>query len=120
MCRLVSIGNGQFVADIKHKHIKNIAKLAGECKNISRIVLFGSSLEERCTEKSDIDIAVFGKKKKNRFLDSKEFRLFQDKIFMFDMNQDYDILYFCDDQEYNDAIMTDIKQGAEIYRRAEA
>lgn len=117
MCNLVSIGNGKSVADIKQKHILNIRKQAVECKNISRIMLFGSSLEERCTEKSDIDIAVFGKMKKSKYLDSKEFRSFQDRIFLFDLNQDYDILYFCDDQEYSDAIMADINHGAEIFRR---
>ena len=65
MCKLISIGNGKAIADIKHKYIKNITRQAHECKNISRIVLFGSSLEERCTEKSDIDIAVFGKINRN-------------------------------------------------------
>lgn len=117
MCNLVSIGSSKSVADIKQKHILNIREQAGKCKNISRIMLFGSSLEERCTERSDIDIAVFGKMKKSKYLDSKEFRTFQDRVFLYDLNQDYDILYFCDDQEYSDAIMTDINQGAEIFRR---
>ena len=95
----------------------NIASEADKCKNISRIMLFGSSLEERCTESSDIDIAVFGKMKKNQYLESSEFRGFQDRVFLYDLNQDYDILYFCEDQEYHDPILNDINQGAEIYRR---
>ena len=117
MCKLISLGDGNAVADIKYRHIQNIAKQAHECRNISRIVLFGSSLEERCTERSDIDIAVFGKKRKNKYLESKEFREFQDRVFLFDLDQDYDILYFCEDQKHQDPIMTDINKGAEIYRR---
>ncbi|MBR4782002.1 MAG: nucleotidyltransferase domain-containing protein [Lachnospiraceae bacterium] len=120
MCQLISIGNGKAVANIKHRHIVNISEQARTCKNISRIMLFGSSLEERCTEKSDIDIAVFGKMKKGKYLDSKEFRKFMDQLFRFDLKQDYDILYFCDGQRYDDAIMADINRGAEIYRRIEA
>ncbi len=117
MCKLVSIGDGKLVADIKHKHIQNIVKQAKNCKNITRIMLFGSSLEERCTEKSDIDIAVFGDAGKNKYLDSKEFKGFQDEVFLFDLNQDYDILYFCDNQQCDDSIMSDINDGIEIYRR---
>ncbi len=79
-------------------------------------MLFGSSIEERCTEKSDIDIAVFGTQSKNKYLDSKEFKRFQDSLFLFDLNQDYDILYFSDDKQYQDAILNDINNGTEIYR----
>lgn len=120
MCKLVDYGSGYRVADIKLEHIENIAKLAENCKNISRIMLFGSSIEERCTDRSDIDIAVFGDMSKSKYLTSKEFRSFHDKVFLFDMDQDYDILYFRDGQSYKDAIMEDINNGAEIYRRKEA
>ena len=34
-----------------------------------------------------------------------------------EINQDYDILYFCDGEEYDDIILNDINHGAEIYRR---
>ena len=121
MCKLIEFKQGSYVADIKHKYIVNIARQAQACRNISRIVLFGSALETRCTEQSDIDIAVFGKKNQNDYLHSKEFKDFQRALFTFgdDFRQDYDILYFCDQKEYADPILKDIKKGTEIYRRAE-
>ena len=120
MCELVQYKDGRYVADIKLKHIKNVSDQAEKCKNISRIVLFGSSTEERCTDLSDIDIAVFGQMPKAKYLGSKEFKRFQDGLFLYDLNQDYDILYFRDGQDHSDPIMTDIGRGTEIYRRAEA
>ena len=120
MCKLISFGDGITVAEIKYRHIENIAKQAGACKNINRIMLFGSSIEERCTDRSDIDIAVFGDMTKAKYLNSKEFKQFQDSIFLFDLNQDYDILYFCDGEKHDDNILDDINHGAEIYRRYQA
>ncbi len=116
MCRLVMYKNGQYIADIKYNYIENIAKQAEKCRNISKIILFGSSIEERCTDESDIDIAVFGSLSKSKYLRSKEFKKFQDELFMYDLNQDYDILYFCENDKSEDAIMNDINQGTEIYR----
>ncbi|MBO6148119.1 MAG: nucleotidyltransferase domain-containing protein [Lachnospiraceae bacterium] len=120
MCKLIAYKNNKYVADIKIGHIKNISRQAEACKNIIRIMLFGSSVEERCTEKSDIDIAVFGKNSKAVYLESKEFRRFQDGLFKFDMDQDYDILYFVEGKSYADVIMKDINDGVEIFRRGEA
>ena len=37
-------------------------EVAERTSNICRIMLFGSSIEARCTDNSDIDIAVFGNK----------------------------------------------------------
>lgn len=98
----------------------NIVKQAESCENICRIMLFGSSLEEWCTDESDIDIAVFGKQSKNKYLQSKEFKNFQDQLFLYDLNQDYDILYFADSVQHNDLILQDINNGVEIYRRSQA
>lgn len=120
MCRLVHYKDGQYVAEIKLKHIRNVSSQAEKCKNISRIMLFGSSIEERCTDRSDIDIAVFGRMPKAKYLGSSEFRRFQDQLFLYDLDQDYDILYFREGQDYKDPIMEDINRGTEIYRRAEA
>ncbi len=117
MCKMVDYGNGNFVADIKLRHIRNISEQAKKTKNISRIMLFGSSLEERCTDKSDIDIAVFGVKTKGVYLDSKEFTDFKNALFSFDWNQDYDVLYFKETDRSEDSIMADINHGVEIYRR---
>ncbi len=117
--KLVQYKNGQYISDIKLPHIQNVSKQAEKCKNISRIMLFGSSIEERCTNRSDIDIAVFGQMSKAKYLGSSEFKKFQDQVFLYDLNQDYDILYFCEGQDYSDQIMEDINRGTEIYRRSE-
>lgn len=119
MCKLKKLSNGKSVAEIKYSFIENIIAQAEKCKNISRIMLFGSAVEERCSDRSDIDIAVFGTQKKNKYLRSKEFKDFQRSLFMYGdaFSQDYDILYFCDGVEYTDAIVADIENGAEIFRR---
>ena len=117
MCRLVPYKDGKKVADIKLHYIENIAEQAEKCRNINRIMLFGSSLEDRCTAESDIDIAVFGDRKKAVYLRSKEFKTFQDTVFLYDLDQDYDILYFCEGTDHKTGIMEDIKNGIEIYRR---
>lgn len=120
MCKLVQFAQGKYVADIKYDYIVNIAKLAAECKNIRRIMLFGSATEERCKKESDIDIAVFGEMSKPKYLRSKEHDKFHAGIILYGGNfeQDYDILYFSDQKESDDAIMADIANGVEIYRRA--
>ena len=120
MCKMIHYKDGKYIADIKHKYIQNIVKLAELCGNINRIMLFGSSLEERCTDESDIDIAVFGKQSKNKYLQSKEFKNFQDQLFLYDLNQDYDILYFAENAKQNELIFQDINNGVEIYRRSQA
>ena len=117
MCKLVKWNNENHIADIKYNHIVNITKQAKKCKNINRIMLFGSSLEERCTARSDIDIAVFGNQSKASYLRSKEFREFRNQVFLYDLNQDYDILYFTDGKQQEDQIMKDIDKGVEIFRR---
>jgi predicted nucleotidyltransferase len=83
-------------------------------------MLFGSSIEERCNENSDIDIAVFGDMQKVKYLRSKEYDRFHAGVVSYggDFIQDYDILYFCNNKIYDDSIMDDILNGVEIYRRA--
>ena len=117
MCKLVQFKKDKYVADIKLHHILNIAKQAEKAKNIERIMLFGSAIEERCTKVSDIDIAVFGRKAKGKYLDSKEFMAFHDGLYQFDWDQDYDVLYFQEGTHRDDSIMADISNGVEIYRR---
>lgn len=116
MCKMVPLENGRLVADIKYRHIRNISREARKCKNISRIILFGSSTEERCTKRSDIDIAVFGKQTKTKYLRSREYMKFRHNLFQYDMDQDYDILYFEDGKRNNDQIMEEINKGVELYR----
>ncbi len=117
MCRMIAYDDGKYVADIKLRHIRNIAEQAAKTKGIVRIMLFGSALEERCTERSDIDIAVFGDKTKGSYIDSNEFKAFKSGIFKFDWDQDYDVLYFKEGRDYKDSIMSDINNGVEIFRR---
>lgn len=117
MCRLVQWNEDRYVADIKYDHILNITKQAKKCKNINRIMLFGSSLEERCSDRSDIDIAVFGQKPKGKYIESKEFRLFKKGLFEFDWDQDYDVLYFTENGKNRGDILKEISRGVEIYRR---
>lgn len=117
MCKLTALSDGKQVADIKLPYIKNIVSEAAHCKHIQRIMLFGSSLEERCTDLSDIDIAIFGDLTKSRYYSTKEYRDFVNHLFDFDFHQDYDILYFKDGAKSTAPILEDISRGLEIYRR---
>ncbi len=118
MCKMIPFEGEKRVADIKLHHIRNIVDQAAFAKNINRIMLFGSATEERCSEYSDIDIAVFGSLPKSAYLQSKEFKAFQDAVFRFDFSQDYDILYFSDSKPHSDPILHDVLKGTEIYRRS--
>lgn len=119
MCKLVSLNtseNGIMVADIKKSAIENIVNSASLCDSITRIVLFGSCIEERCSKDSDIDIAVFGNKPKNKCLSSASYRKFISAINKFNgFSESYDVLYFQDGKANNDFIMNDISRGALIY-----
>lgn len=98
MCRLIMLQTNfqteVAVADVKKVYIENIIKSAEKCNKIDAIVLFGSSLEDRCKEESDIDIAVISKYTVSRLCQYKSFRDFTDSMYSIDMNQNYDILYF--------------------------
>lgn len=121
MCRLVEIetsfGTTCKVADIKEGYIKNILKNARACTVIEKIILFGSVITEECTDKSDIDIAIFGNDKEMRVLRSREYREFTSQIYNYGEFQDYDILYFELNREQKSNIMSDINQGTVIYRK---
>ena len=92
MCRLVGLntydGTQIDVASIKMDAIKNIIESASLCPNIDAIVLFGFSLEERCTSDSDIDIAIISKKTVSDLCRLKSFKRFMDMVYLFDMGQD--------------------------------
>lgn len=98
MCRLVTLRTNfqteVSIADIKKMYIENIVKNAESCDKIDAIILFGSSLEDRCKDESDIDIAVISKYTVNRLCGYKSFRDFTDAIYSKDIKQNYDILYF--------------------------
>ena len=120
VCKLVGLKIGKReikVADIKKECIENIISNAHLCSKIEKIILFGSALEERCQENSDIDIAVFGKYEKNAMLRLKSYRDFVNAVVSFGKWQDYDVLYFDTTKQKNDMIMTDIENGAVLYER---
>ena len=98
MCRLVSImsNDGQCieVADIKKNYIEKIISSASKCKHIDAIILFGSALEERCTEKSDIDIAIISKYTVDKLSGIKSYSKFVSEIYESNLFQEYDIVYF--------------------------
>ena len=124
MCNMTIINtynNNQIkVADIKKAYILNIIDACKHCSSIKKVVLFGSSLEERCNQLSDIDIAVFGDRSKAKMFRLKSYHKFVDEVIKFggvnDL-QDYDILYFEDGKAGDAAILRDIAQGADLYER---
>lgn len=120
MCRLITkqIDNREIrVADIKSSYIDNIINSAQLCEQINRIVLFGSAIEERCTEQSDIDIAVYGSEPENKMLVSKSYKAFVRGVFSYDFSQDYDILYFRDETKKGLPIQKDISKGVILYEK---
>ncbi|WP_026659983.1 nucleotidyltransferase domain-containing protein [Butyrivibrio sp. AC2005] len=71
MCKLIKVNTNYdssvMVADYKAEIIRHIISTAKKCPDIDAIMLFGSVLEERCKEKSDIDIVIISKKTVNYF-----------------------------------------------------
>lgn len=98
MCNIVTmknnVGDSFEVADIKKDIIEEIIKIAAECKLIDTIYLFGSSLEKRCTNKSDIDLAIVSNVTRSRLFRSKAYDDFKTKLYKISEDQDYDILTF--------------------------
>lgn len=106
MCRLVplmtSFKTEISVADIKKRHIENIIESAEKCDKIDAIVLFGSALEDRCKEDSDIDFAIISKHTVSSLCRYKSFHEFSSQLYSKDLDQDYDILYFKSLEEIED------------------
>lgn len=129
MCKLVTIqtnfGDSIHVAEIKKNSIQNIVNSAVECKDISGIIVFGSSLEECCTEESDIDIAIISKKNVNELSKLLGFKRFLSRLYEVDNTQEYDRLYFKSIEEIEKQknivpICKELMQkGKLIYRRKE-
>lgn len=108
------------IADIKRKYIENIVKCASAYTFIDRVVLFGSCLTEDCNEESDVDIAIFGNKTEAQCYRLKAYMDLMNKIHGYDLEQNYDILYFKSGKEYKDNILADIKEGIVLYERNDA
>lgn len=120
MCKLVSLNTGSQrikVADIKKSYIENIINSVRLCSDIDKVVLFGSALEERCTDYSDVDIAVFGRKSKAKMFRSKSYNEFVDSISSYGDIQDYDVLYFDIANAKESSVMNEIERGVVLYER---
>lgn len=113
----ITIGERRFkVADIKRKYMDNIIDAAKKCDFIERIILFGSSIDERCKESSDIDLAIFGKHSPSRVLSSKKYERFARQLYSFDDHaQAYDLLYFKSGTREKSQIMDNINKGEVLY-----
>ena len=98
MCKLVRVKTNQnrYVNVASHKKdcIATIIRAAQKCRHIDQIILFGSALEERCTEHSDIDIAIISDIPRSKLFRDKEYDAFTRTIYLHDRNQSYDILQF--------------------------
>ena len=105
MCKLVDVktnyGEEVKVADIKRDEIKNIIDAASLCKNIDMLILYGSSLEHRCNKHSDIDIVVISKYPISKLCKLKSFHDFTTYVYKYNMEQDYDFLYYKSYDEIN-------------------
>ncbi len=97
--------------------MSNIVDAAKKCDLIDKVIVFGSSLEDRCTDASDIDIAVFGSKTKYKMYHSKSYDNFLKQIYGYDLDQDYDVLYFKTGEESPQQIFKNILNGATIYAK---
>lgn len=98
MCKLVkitnSLGEQIEVAEIKADTIKKIVKIAKICDKIDYIYLFGSSVEERCTDESDIDLAIISNVSASKLCNRSSYREFKERLYAIDTDQEYDRLQF--------------------------
>ena len=98
MCKLVkitnSLGEQIEVAEIKADIIKKIIKIAKICDKIDYIYLFGSSVEERCTDESDIDLAIISNVSASKLCNRSSYREFKERLYAIDTDQEYDRLQF--------------------------
>ncbi len=105
MCKLVNVktnyGEEVKVAEIKRDEIKNIIDAASLCKNIDMLILYGSSLEDRCDKHSDIDIVIISKYPISKLCKLKSFHDFTTYVYKYNMDQDYDFLYYKSYDEIN-------------------
>ena len=111
------------VAEHKKDFIRNIADSIGLCDHIYKVVLFGSCVERRCKETSDIDIAVFGDLPQGKMYALKSFLDFANKIYDYgkpDVFQDYDILYFKLGDTQKHGIMSEIDKGTVLFEKKTA
>lgn len=128
MCRMISVKTNfeteVEVADIKKDVVENIIEAAAACARISRIILFGSVIETRCTEDSDVDMVVVSDTSRSRLYKDKSFQLFLKKLHdRDDYEQIYDVICVHGmDEVYRNQNSTGLfrevaENGKTLYRR---
>ena len=118
MSNLVKLSNRDvYVSEFKVKYIEHLLNICKDFDFIEKVILFGSVVEERCKETSDIDIVILGSKTKSSCLDSVAFRRFKLLLFEFDFSQDYDILYENNLANFNEKLRENIEKGYIIYEK---
>lgn len=105
------------VSSIKEEYVKNIINCASLCNKIDTIILFGSVLEERCTEKSDIDFVVVSKYTVSQLERLKSFNNFISSIYGTEYIQDYDILYMKSLNEIKEKSIQSLSIYSEIEKK---
>ena len=128
MCKMVRLKTNQnkyiMIAEHKKDCIANIIDAAEQCNHIFQIYLFGSALEERCNDDSDIDIAVVSDIPKSKLYQLKSYDSFARDVYLKQIGQAYDILVFFKNDEIihgKSPIGEQIKEnGKIIYQRKTA
>lgn len=97
MCRMASVKtnfNTEIqVADIKKEVIENIIEAANVCNKICQIILFGSVIESRCQEDSDIDMLVVSDMARSKLYKDKGYQEFLKRLHKKDgYEQVYDVI----------------------------
>lgn len=129
MCQLIPVKtnfNTEIeVADIKKDVIENIIEAAGACTRICQIILFGSVIESRCTEDSDVDMLVISDTSRSRLYKDKSYQEFLKRLHdKDDYEQMYDVICVHGMEEiyqYQDTVSLFrdvIDCGKTLYRRA--
>ena len=114
------------VAENKLSVLNNLISIAALCPKIDAIMLFGSALEDRCTAQSDVDLVIISRDTITALSKYKTYLDFQKALYLHDMSQEYDFLYFrsldeIEARKSENAICRELSdKGKVIYRRPAA
>ena len=128
MCRMVNIKTNFDteieVADIKKDVVENIIKAADACIPICQIILFGSVLDSRCREDSDVDLLIVSDTVRSKLYRDKRYQEFLKRLHdKDDYEQMYDVICVHGlDEVYqnrkNTELFRDVIEGGKtLYRR---
>ena len=121
---MTNYGDKILVDDKKKNIIQYLVDHASICDFIEQILLFGSSLEDRCSENSDIDLAIISKWPIQKISGNRKFDEFMERMYAYDnYRTDYDLLYF---KSYDEIVKKSkevpicrelVQKGKVIYRQ---